>query len=291
MQVLDHPAIVQAVIVLEQGEALLELLPVLAADRGWAQGLVRGAGRFALIELAREAGEITMAEDAAILSLTGSLGGPIHAVVLAGGQVHSGRVVASIAEEVLLEITAVAPEIAADAPLHRPPAQPPPPAPPSEPPPPEPPAKPPPSEPPPVELPADPPPVDRLAEPPPLVLEPAAPKPTGQAPSSPSVPGPVRHDTSPPLSAPKPPSQSFRRPIARKLHRRREHDPIPEAGDYLSHPQLGLCRVEGDDGSDGTIITSPSGRRRVLKLDALRVQPAETDDEGRRVFQIMGPRR
>lgn len=286
MQVLDHSAIVQAIIVLEQGEALLELLPVLAADRGWAQGLVRGAGRFALIELAREAGEITMAEDAAILSLTGTLGGPIHAVVLAGGQVHSGRVVASIVEEVLLEITAVAPEIAAGASLPRPPSQPL-----AEPPPSEPPPVALPAEPPRVELPAEPPPVDRPAEPPPLVLQPAAPKPTGQAPSSPPGPGPLRHDTSPPLSAPKPPSQSFRRPIARKLHRRREHDPIPEAGDYLAHPQLGLCRVEGDDGSDGTIITSPSGRRRVLKLDTLRVQPAETDDEGRRVFQIMGPRR
>ena len=67
--------------------------------------------------------------------------------------------------------------------------------------------------------------------------------------------------------------------------------PIANPGDYLDHPQLGLCEVVGDDDSGGTKIRVPSGKLRVLRLDALRVNPAERDDEGRKVFKIVGPRR
>jgi len=64
-----------------------------------------------------------------------------------------------------------------------------------------------------------------------------------------------------------------------------------EPGDFLQHPQLGFCEVVADDDSGGTRIRVPSGRTRVLRLDALHLLAPETDEEGRRVFTVTGPRR
>lgn len=63
-----------------------------------------------------------------------------------------------------------------------------------------------------------------------------------------------------------------------------------EAGHFLDHPQLGFCEVVGDDGSGGTRVRMPSGRVRVLRLDALQIMPAKDDAEGRRVYRVAGPR-
>jgi hypothetical protein len=70
-----------------------------------------------------------------------------------------------------------------------------------------------------------------------------------------------------------------------------EPQPHPEPGEWLDHPQLGLCEVVGDDASGGTRIRIPSGRVATLKLDALRVLPFEADAEGRAVYKIAGPRK
>ena len=101
-------------------------------------------------------------------------------------------------------------------------------------------------------------------------------------------------------SASKPLSQSFKtKPVVHKpppinLGRDDEdavENPIVNAGDYLQHPQLGLCEVVGDDDSGGTRIRVSSGKIRVLKLEHLRVLPGEWDDDGRNVFTVKGPRR
>ena len=70
-----------------------------------------------------------------------------------------------------------------------------------------------------------------------------------------------------------------------------EEIPEPQTGELLVHPQLGTCTVVGDDDSGGIRVRVPSGHVRVLRLDALRVAPATTDEQGRRVYQILGPRR
>jgi hypothetical protein len=102
------------------------------------------------------------------------------------------------------------------------------------------------------------------------------------------------------VSANKPPSQSFsNKPLVRPPTRRNfdlddeDHDenPIVNTGDFLQHPQLGLCEVVGYDGSGGTKIRLSSGKVRVLKLEALRVLAGQTDEEGRMVFRVAGPRR
>jgi hypothetical protein len=68
-------------------------------------------------------------------------------------------------------------------------------------------------------------------------------------------------------------------------------NPMVNAGDYLLHPQLGLCEVLGDDDSGGTRIRVPAGKMRVLRLEALEVMPGVEDEEGRHVFNVTGPRR
>ncbi len=100
-----------------------------------------------------------------------------------------------------------------------------------------------------------------------------------------------------PLSAPKPPSCTFStKPIPR---RHRIKKPLPEeeedvsgvdVGDFLDHPQLGLCEVVGHDGGN-TIILVPSGRKRSLRLNALRLGAGQEDEQGRRIIKVLGPRR
>lgn len=109
----------------------------------------------------------------------------------------------------------------------------------------------------------------------------------------PAAPPEPAAEGSPP-SAPKPPSRTFRnRPIPRRVATApwvEDDEIMPEPGDYLDHPQLGLCLVEGEDSSGRTIIKVPSGRRRTLQLSALRVQPGEEDAEGRQIYKILGPK-
>ena len=98
----------------------------------------------------------------------------------------------------------------------------------------------------------------------------------------------------------KPPSQSFsNKPLVRPPMRRQFDDyddddddnPVVNTGDFLQHPQLGLCEVVGYDGSGGTKIRLGSGKVRVLKLEALRVLKGQEDEEGRMVFRVAGPRK
>ena len=110
------------------------------------------------------------------------------------------------------------------------------------------------------------------------------------APSKPTVPKPVLVAPAPPPPVP----EALRAVVPTKVRRGEEilyEDPIPEPGDYLEHPQFGLCAVEGDDVDGAMFIRIPSGSRKSIKLDFLQVLPAVTDDQGRRVFKIEGPRR
>ena len=126
------------------------------------------------------------------------------------------------------------------------------------------------------------------------------------APSSPTRAVPQPSASSPTMGRPvssqmnKPPSQSFsHKPLVRPPMRRQfdiddeddDENPVVNTGDFLQHPQLGLCEVVGDDGSGGTKIRLSSGKVRVLKLEALRVLKGTEDEEGRMVFAIAGPRR
>lgn len=67
-------------------------------------------------------------------------------------------------------------------------------------------------------------------------------------------------------------------------------DPVPVAGDYISHKQFGLCRVDGEDDEGGVVIRLPSGIRKSIRLDVMRVLPATLDGD-RRVYQVEPRRR
>jgi predicted DNA-binding protein with PD1-like motif len=130
---------------------------------------------------------------------------------------------------------------------------------------------------------------DRVVLTPDAGTHPAAPRP--------EVARPIVDDEDGVRAATKPLSQSFTtKPVAVPVAPASgagEQEEIwaeVEAGDYLDHPQLGFCEVVGDDGSGGTRVRVPSGRVRVLRLDALQIMPAKRDDEGRRVFRVAGPR-
>jgi hypothetical protein len=100
-------------------------------------------------------------------------------------------------------------------------------------------------------------------------------------------------------SASQPLSESFStKPKVHKIERKvevfdDEDDDIvdPQAGEFLAHPQLGLCEVVGDDDSGGVRVRVPSGHVRVLRLDALRIAAATRDEEDRQVYKVIGPRR
>ncbi|MCC7538418.1 MAG: DUF296 domain-containing protein [Deltaproteobacteria bacterium] len=110
------------------------------------------------------------------------------------------------------------------------------------------------------------------------------------APAKPVAPKPTPIATSPAPPVP----EALRAIVPTKVRRGEEilyEDPIPEPGDYLEHPQFGLCSVEGEDDGGGIFIRIPSGARKSIKLDLLHVLPAVTDEQGRRVLKIVGPRR
>jgi predicted DNA-binding protein with PD1-like motif len=67
-------------------------------------------------------------------------------------------------------------------------------------------------------------------------------------------------------------------------------EPVLEPGDWVAHKQFGLCRVEGEDAEGALVIRLPSGVRKAIRLDFLRVLPAHEQD-GRRVFPLEPRRR
>jgi predicted DNA-binding protein with PD1-like motif len=67
-------------------------------------------------------------------------------------------------------------------------------------------------------------------------------------------------------------------------------EPVLEPGDWVAHKQFGLCRVDGEDAEGALVIRLPSGVRKSIRLDFLRVLPAHEQD-GRRVFPLEPRRR
>ena len=102
-------------------------------------------------------------------------------------------------------------------------------------------------------------------------------------------------------SATKPLSERFTtKPIVRPMSRfdnRTEQDDEDdlwmevEIGDMLTHPQLGVCEVVGDDDSGGTKIRLTSGKTRVLHLEALEVLKPTKGADGKRMFKLAGPKK
>ncbi|MCC6527547.1 MAG: DUF296 domain-containing protein [Polyangiaceae bacterium] len=125
----------------------------------------------------------------------------------------------------------------------------------------------------------------------PAVTARARPAPQPSPPAAPR-PAPAESPAAPPVALGFGPIPVPKRPPA----------PVPEddeeggvefvnAGDFLDHPQFGLCAVLGEDPSGGTRVRSPAGRLLVLRLEALRVLPAATDAEGHQIYKVVGPRR
>jgi len=67
-------------------------------------------------------------------------------------------------------------------------------------------------------------------------------------------------------------------------------EPTLERGDWVDHKQFGLCQVDGEDSDGALVIRLPSGVRKAIRLDYLRVlEPRE--DGGRRIFPLVPRRR
>jgi len=317
MRFVDEQGLSRHLVRSEPGEDLLAALAELATSQQWQRALVIGAGVLELVEVRDPEGALHTLEHAQLVALSGTVTaeGSSAAVMLlgtmiSGAQLVSGRLVEAVAGDMLLRIDGVVSPAPAEEEAEQPAAEPP--------------------------LPIDAidaidgiDAIDTLDTEPPVALRsvdltPATAPATGPEPDSepdtvedevpvpeqsttPSDPAPASEPTPgritfgpieppAPLSAPKPPSRTFRtRPIPRRIPSRPnadwDDDVAPDEGDYLRHPQLGLCKVEGTDERGGTIIVVPSGRRRTLHLDALKVLPGEDDDEGRHVFKVVGPRR
>ena len=62
-------------------------------------------------------------------------------------------------------------------------------------------------------------------------------------------------------------------------------EPIPQIGDWVEHKQFGLCRVDAEDEDGGLVIRLPSGVRKTISLDYLRVLPPRQDGE-RRIYPL-----
>lgn len=302
MRTVDDAALSRHLVRLDPGDELMPTIESLARVLGWSQAFVTGAGVLDLVELLSPTGEQETFANAELVALTGTImsgpAGPtaaLRATMTCQGTLVSGRILAAIATEVLLLIDAVTDEadrrqVVDEATVDSPgaPQAPSSPAPPAS-----------------VSAPSEP------VAAPVLSAEPEAPAPaaielqpaddTAMADPPPVEANEAASTTAVtaeelPLSAPKPPSRTFRsRPIPRRIGGVRraveEDEAVPDPGDFLDHPQLGLCEVEGTDDAGGTVIIVPSGRRRTLRLEALRVLPPVEDDQGRRVLKVVGPKR
>ena len=255
VQLVDPQAVSRGMVRVDAGEDLVESLQALAKAAGWSDAYVSGAGVLELVELSTGGETITL-ENAELLSLAGRINKGkvvLRAQLLAGGATKSGTITAAMTGGLVLVVDAYTPgaEVRAAAPVKR---------------------------------------HDTQPSPARQAIAAATPaRPTGRIASEAPKMG---------SSASKPLSQSFKtKPVVHRPPTRNfdddDHDenPIINTGDFLNHPQLGLCEVVGDDESGGTRIRVPSGRIRVLKLEALRVMPGALDEEGRNVFRVAGPRK
>jgi hypothetical protein len=264
VQLIDDKAISRGMVKVESGEDLVESLQALAEAAGWIDAMVSGAGTLDLVELLAADGNTVTLENADLIALAGRIHrGPdgarlvaLSASVSAGNSLHSGRITAAMTGGLLLVIDAVSERAnVRSVPPQRSAGS-----------------------------------TDRAA------TSPAAASPRPQGAMSPPPP-PTFGDGR--RSASKPLSQSFKtkpmvQPIpAPKFNLDDEDDenPILNPGDFVDHPQLGLCEVVADDDSGGTKIRVPSGKTRVLRLEALKVLNGVQDDEGRMVFKVTGPRK
>ncbi len=256
MHLVDEQAISRGMVRVEPGEDLIEALEALAQAAGWRDGYVTGAGVLELVELASGPdGATDTLENAELASLSGRIA---H---------ENNQAVARLRATVLVDGTLHCGRIVAAM-------------------------------------------TGRLL----LVVEAVVAQPakvaadlggaTGSvdaaASTPPAVPPAIRPSANSTeahaaRSATKPLSQTFStKPIPKRLPSSpgaRDENPEVEPGDLLNHPQLGMCEVVGDDESGGTRIRVPSGRVRVLRLDALQVLAGEKDEQGRTVFRVAGPRR
>jgi predicted DNA-binding protein with PD1-like motif len=276
----DGNAVTRGIVRVEPGEDLVEALKALAEAAGWRDAVVTGAGALELVELLSPDGSNVTLENAELTSLAGRIhrGAQGQAVVsLAATLSHasgarSGRITAAMTGGLLLVVDAITEKARATAASEPPRAQP---------------------------QRSD---TMRAAAPQPPVPQPA-PEPRVEATPTPSpAAAPIKPaDLDGQRSASKPLSQSFTtKPMLRPIPAPKPVDDdaeeihevaLPEAGDILEHPQLGRCEVIGDDEAGGTRILLPSGKLRVLRLDALEVLRGVADDSGRHVYKIAGPRR
>jgi predicted DNA-binding protein with PD1-like motif len=253
VQLVDPGLVSRGVIRVDSGEDLVESLQVLATAAGWQEAFVSGAGVLELVELDTGSGVVTL-ENAELTSLAGR--------ILKSGEGTRVMLRATVTVDGVSKSGKIAAAMTGGLLLV----------------------------------------VDAIAD----ARVSAAAQPQKRHDTSPSPPFAAARTATPQRvvpdgsrSAAKPLSQSFKtKPIVRKpqpiSYGRADDDddnPIVNAGDFLNHPQLGLCEVVGDDDSGGTKIRISSGRSRVLKLDTLIVLPGELDDEGRNVFKIAGPRK
>ncbi len=258
---------------IEPGQDLLETLVALAAAEGWPRAFVQLSGRLDLVEVALPSGETEMYESVDVLTLSGHVDGAcsppalkLHALFMTPEGLRGGELCAAMTGKMLLVV---------DAPTDRGPAT--------------------------VNSAGSVAPGVSQARPaaspvPAAVTRPASAKPSPRPEAGRNSPRPYVPGTS--RAATKPLSQSFStkpqvQKIARKVEVFDDDEEIvePQTGEWLAHPQLGLCAVVGEDDSGGVRVRVRSGHVRVLRLDALHVAPATTDEEGRRVYKILGPRR
>lgn len=263
MQLIEDKAISRGMVKVESGEDLVESLQALAEAAGWVDAMVSGAGTLELVELLTPRGSSFTFENAELVSLAGHIHRApdgkrlvtLRASILdPDGDLRSGRITGAMTGGLLLVIDAVSER------------------------------------------------ATTRSVPPQAASArtstdraPVGPVASASAPSAPKPPSFGEGHR----SASKPLSQSFKtKPVVRPMKPTIDLDdedfhenPIVNVGDYLDHPQLGLCEVVGEDDSGGTKIRVGTGKTRVLRLEALQVLQGVEDEEGRMVFKITGPRK
>lgn len=277
MRLVDSSATIRGIVRVDPGDDLLGALEALAAAAGWTEALVTGAGSLSLIELAGPGASTDTFEEAEVLQLSGRISRraergivTLHATLLEHGNLRTGRIVAAIANELLLAVDAItsthaarALPAAAAAPVARSSAG------------------------------ANA--ASTAALPGAQAPQPSAatlgPSPPGSPASATASPRPASSAAQPmlatPLATPLAP-----RPLAHYIgDDELDHSAEIQPGDLLEHPQLGRCEVVGDDPSGGTRVRMPSGRIGVLRLDTLRILPPPDESASPRVYRVAGPRR
>lgn len=149
----------------------------------------------------------------------------------------------------------------------------------------------------------------RRASEPPTRLAPRVPEQPAEVEDSPEAPGgsvswaavaeASAEPTPAPARKPAPAKPRFSKeaptlsaPVPRPLPDRRRvsddsslDDPVPERGDWIDHKVFGLCKVEKETDEGNLIIRLPSGRRKAINLDVMRVFAPRLDGE-RRIYPV-----